>query len=182
MRPRMFHVCEERLADIGVAVLITGPSPKGIGAETALSLATANPKRIILAGRSEAKIQPVVDQIKQINPNVDIMIVPLDLSDNTSVQHAAEKIKANIDRLDVLVNNAGVMAIKDYTKSVDGFEMHFASNHLGHFLLTNLLMNKIIAAKGAIINVSSTAHELAEVNFDDPNFQVFDTNFMGSIK
>ena len=171
----MFDVCRGRFADIQVVVLITGPSPNGIGAETALSLATANPKRIILAGRSEAKIQPVMDQIKQINSKVDILIVPLDLSDNTSVQHAAEKINSSINGLDVLVNNAGVMAIKDYTKSVDGFEMHFASNHLGHFLLTNLLMSKIIAAKGVIVNVSSTAHELAEVNFDDPNFQVIDT-------
>jgi NAD(P)-dependent dehydrogenase (short-subunit alcohol dehydrogenase family) len=64
------------------------------------------------------------------------------------------------------------MEVKNYTKSVDGFEMHFASNHLDHFLLTNLLMSKILAAQGVIINVSSTGHELAEVNFEDLNFQV----------
>jgi NAD(P)-dependent dehydrogenase (short-subunit alcohol dehydrogenase family) len=113
-----------------------------------------------------------MDQIKEINPKIDVMIVPLDLSDNASVHQAAKTINSSIDRLDVLVNNAGVMAIKDYTKSADGFEMQFASNHLGHFLLTNLLMSKIVAAKGVVINVSSTGHELGEVNFEDPNFQV----------
>jgi NAD(P)-dependent dehydrogenase (short-subunit alcohol dehydrogenase family) len=106
-----------------------------------------------------------------MNPKIDVMIVTLDLSDNTSVQQAAKTINSSIDHLDVLVNNAGVMAIKDYIKSADGFEMHFASNYLGHFLLTNLLMGKIIAAKGVIINVSSTAHIMGEVNFEDPSFQ-----------
>lgn len=154
------------------SVLITGPSAQGIGAEVALSLATSEPKHIILAGRSEAKIKPVFDQIKSINPEVQVTFVPLDLSDNASVRRAADTINNTIETLDVLVNNAGVMAIKTYTTSVDGFEMHFASNHLGHFLLTNLLMDKIIAAKGVVINVTSTGYTLAEVNFEDPNFEV----------
>jgi NAD(P)-dependent dehydrogenase (short-subunit alcohol dehydrogenase family) len=97
-----------------------------------------------------------------MNPKIDIMIVPLNISDNSSVRWVAKTINSSIDRLDVLVNNAGVMAIKDYTKSADGFEMHFASNHLGHFLLTNLLMSNILAANGVAINISSTGHELAE--------------------
>jgi NAD(P)-dependent dehydrogenase (short-subunit alcohol dehydrogenase family) len=113
-----------------------------------------------------------MDQIKETNPKIDVMIVPLNLSDNSLVRRAAKTINSSIDRLDVLVNNAGVMAIKDYTKSADGFEMNFASNHLGHFLLTNLLMSKILAANGVAINISSTGHELAEFNFEDPNFQV----------
>ena len=141
------------------AVLITGPSLGGIGAEAALSIADGEPMQLILAGRSEAKIKPVIDQIKAINPKVDVLFVPLDLSDNTSVRRAAEVINNNIEVLDVLINNAGVMAIKDYTKSVDGYEMHFASNHLGHFLLTNLLMSKIVAAKGIIVNISSTGYD-----------------------
>ena len=114
-----------------------------------------------------------MDQIKRTNPKIDVMFVPLDLSENASVHHAAEKIKSSgVDRIDALVNNAGVMAIKDYTESKDGVEMHFAANHLGHFLLTNLLMDLIVDAKGVVVNVSSTGYELAEVNFEDPNFQV----------
>ena len=137
-------------------VLITGPSLGGIGAEAALSLAFGEPKRIVLAGRSEAKIKPVMDQIKEINTDVDVLFVPLDLSNNASVRRAAETINGKVAVLDVLINNAGVMAIKKYTTSADGFEMQFATNYLGHFLLTNLLMSKIVAAKGVVINVSST--------------------------
>lgn len=117
-----------------------------------------------------------MEQIKEMIAKIDVRTVPLDLSDNASVQQAAKTVNSMIDQLDVVVNNAGVMAIKDYTKSADGFEMQFASNHLGHFLLTNLLMSKIIAATGVIINVSSKGHELAEVNFEDPNFQVRETS------
>lgn len=89
-----------------------------------------------------------------------------------------ETINPKIGRLDVLVNNAGVMEAKDYAESADGFEMHFVSNHLGYFLLTNLLMSKILAAQEVIINVSSIGHELAEVNSEDPNFQVRENSSM----
>ena len=147
-----------------------------------MSLASAEPKKIILAGRSETKIKPVIDQIKSINSRVDISFVKLDLSDNDSVRRAAQEIDKNIETLDVLINCAGVMAIKTYTTSVDGFEMHLASNHLGHFLLTNLLMSKLIAAKGVVINVSSTGYTLAEVDFEDPSFQVSDISIVVSLK
>ena len=64
------------------------------------------------------------------------------------------------------------MAVKEYTKTEDGFELQFAANHVGHFLLTNLLIDKIIAAKGRIINVSSFGYMSGGVNFDDPGFKV----------
>lgn len=156
----------------GKTFLITGPSSKGLGAETALALASAAPKRILLAGRSLPKIQPVIDEIKGTDSSIDVQFIPLDLSSNSSVRDAASKINELVDRLDVVFNVAGVMGLPEYTRSVDGNEMQFASNHLGHFLLTNLLMEKIAKAKGVVVNVSSTGYELNEVQFEDPNFSV----------
>lgn len=157
----------------GKIVLITGPSESGVGAQTAIFLAAAKPEKIILAGRNKSKIQPVIDEIQKSYPNASVMFVQLDLADLSSVRSAAKEVSASIPKLDILINNAGVMAIKDYTPSKDGNEMQFAANHLGHFLLTNLLMPKIIAAgKGArIINVSSFGYMSGGVRFDDPNFK-----------
>jgi NAD(P)-dependent dehydrogenase (short-subunit alcohol dehydrogenase family) len=123
MKWRARPVCRRRVGsfyepatDIVCLALTTGPSPKGIGAETALSLASANPSRIILAGRSEARTKPAMDQIEEMNPKIAVVIVPLD---NTSVRQAAKAINSNIDFLDILFNSPGVMAITDYTKSAD---------------------------------------------------------------
>lgn len=154
----------------GKTFLITGPSKGGLGAEAAITLASANPAKILLAGRSESKITPVIDEIKKINPSVEVIFVSIDLADNSSVRKAADKINATVDKIDVLITSGGVMGVRTYTTSVDGVESHFAANHLGHFLLTNLILDKIIAAKGRIVNVSSGAYALAEVNTEDPNF------------
>jgi NADP-dependent 3-hydroxy acid dehydrogenase YdfG len=89
-----------------VYFFIIAPSLSGIGVGTALSLASANPGRISLAGRSEAKIKPVMDPIKEMNHKIDIMIVLLDPSDNTSVQQVAKTINSYTDFFDVSFNNA----------------------------------------------------------------------------
>ena len=112
----------------------------------------------------------MIDNIKAEHPSVTVTFVQLDLTDLSSVKSAAKEINLKIDKLDILINNAGVMAVKDYTKTKDGFELQFAANHVGHFLLTNLLAPKIIAAKGRIINVSSFGYMSGGVVFDDPNF------------
>lgn len=155
-------------------VVITGPSAGGIGAETAISLASANPKQLILLGRTEAKISPVLDEIKKINPAISAKFIKLDLGNLSSVRKAASTINERVSHIDVLINNAGIMAVKQYTKTVDGFESQLATNHLGHFLLTNLLMGKLLAAgEGAkIVNLSSMGYELSEFRFDDWNFSV----------
>lgn len=88
-------------------MLITGPSEGGIGAQTAIFLAAGKPKSIILAGRNKSKIQPVIDQIKQSNPDVLVIFVGIDLADQSSVRKAAKEINSEIDALDVLINNAG---------------------------------------------------------------------------
>ena len=152
-------------------VVITGPSKAGIGSETAKALASAKPKQIILAGRNESRIIPVIDEVKRADPNVDVVYVHLDLLDNSSVQKAADEIKSRTSEIHGLINNAGIMAPKNFVKSKDGIESQFAACHIGHFLLTKLLLPKI-AAEGTIVNVGSLGYQLAEVNLDDPNFQV----------
>ena len=159
-----------RLNDL---VLITGPSDGGLGAEAARTLAIASPKLIVLAGRSIAKIKPVADQIESAHPDVATKYVPLDLGSQASVREAAASINASVEKIDVVINNAAIMACP-FAKTVDGIESQFGTNYVGHFLLTNLLMEKILAAGSGsrIVNVSSSGHRMADVRLDDWNFEV----------
>lgn len=154
-------------------VLITGPSQGGLGAETAFSLAAASPALIILAGRSLSKIQPVIDEIKSLHPTVATRFISLDLGSQVSVRESAVIINASVEKIDYLINNAAIMSCP-FSKTVDGIESQFGTNHIGHFLLTNLILGKILAAgEGArIVNVSSSAHNQSDVRFDDWNFEV----------
>ena len=154
-------------------VLITGPSEGGLGAETALTLAIASPKLIILAGRSLARIETVIKGIESAHPSVAAKHIRLDLSSHASIRDAAVSIKENVEKIDILINNAAIMACP-FGKTVDGIESQFGTNYIGHFLLTNLLMEKILAAgNGArIVNVSSSGHRMADVRLDDWNFEV----------
>lgn len=119
------------------------------------------------------KIQPVIDHINAINPGVRTKFIHLDLGSLASVREAAASINDNVEKIDVLINNAAIMACP-YSKTVDGIECQFGTNHVGHFLLTNLIMPKILAAgPGAtIVNVSSVSHRVADVNLDDYNYEV----------
>ena len=135
------------------SVLITGPSLDGIGAETAYCLAKAKPRLLILAGRSEAKIQPVIDRLHQ--EGCPTKFLQLDLSSQSSIRVAVEQLKHNQLAIDVLINNAAVMATP-FEKTVDGIEMQVATNHLGPFLFTNLLLQAAIV-KERIVNVNSSA-------------------------
>ncbi|KAI9154866.1 WW domain-containing oxidoreductase [Paramyrothecium foliicola] len=154
--------------------LITGTSQGGLGSELAIELAKHAPRRIILVSRSEAKTTPVIEKIKSIDQNIAVKFFQCELSDVSSVRKATLAINedASITEIDVLINNAGMMAIKDYTTDKQGYEMQLSSNHLGHFLLTNLVLPKIIAAgSGArIVNVSSDGYRLSYFHFDDWNF------------
>ncbi|KAI8631270.1 putative short-chain dehydrogenase [Xylariaceae sp. FL1651] len=97
----------------------------------------------------------------------------VDLASNESVRHAAVKINAlpDLDHIDIVINAAGNMAVRTYQASADGFELQFAANHLGHFLLTKLILDKILAASApTVVNLTSMGYELAECNFEDPNF------------
>ncbi|TGO30560.1 hypothetical protein BPAE_0004g00150 [Botrytis paeoniae] len=151
----------------GKTFLITGPSEEGIGAEIALSIASSsNPSMIILAGRQKMKILSVMFLIRQMNPNINVVWIPLNLLDNESIRAAADAIKKlETGKIHIVINNAGVMGVRNYTTSKQGVESQFAANYLGHFLLTNLLMDRIFAAReegAVIVNVGSLGYELGE--------------------
>ena len=97
-----------------------------------------------------------------------------DLLDNVSVRKAAARVNSLVHKIDILINNAGIMAARTFQKSADGVESQFAAGYLGHFLLTNLIMDKIVAARGVVVNMTSSAYMLDEVDTHDPNFEVME--------
>ncbi|KAI0383626.1 retinol dehydrogenase 13 [Hypomontagnella monticulosa] len=158
----------------GRTFLVTGTTTNGLGAHCAITLAREGPAHIVLVSRTKAKTEPVLAEIASVNPSVKTTFVTCELSDFDSVRAAAKTINddASIPKIDVVINNAAMMAIKEFTLDKQGYELTFSSNHLGHFLLTNLIMPKIIAAgPGArIVNVSSRGHKISGVRLDDYNF------------
>ncbi|KAG8161002.1 hypothetical protein KVR01_009266 [Diaporthe batatas] len=169
------EVCEAFPSEIkGRTFLITGTSANGLGARLATTLAKYSPAQIILVSRSKSKVDPVVEEIKSANSSVSVKFVPCELSDQDSVRSAAETILSDseIAKIDVVVNNAGLMAVLEYQVDKKGNEMQLSANHIGHFLLTNLIMPKILAAgAGArIINLTSLGHRIGPFRFNDPTF------------
>ena len=165
----------------GKIILITGVNLGGIGGSTVEALAAHSPQMLILTGRSQAKVDEVIKKTQPLHPKVTYRFLHLDLSSQRSVRAAAQEVlsSSDIPQVDILINNAGVMDIQTRTLSEDGVEMQFATNHIGHFLFTNLILPKLIASseklpKGAtrVVNVSSTGHQFSPVRFSDPNFTV----------
>ncbi|XP_035655820.1 retinol dehydrogenase 12-like [Oncorhynchus keta] len=151
----------------GKTVIITGANA-GIGKETAMDLAKRG-GRIILAcrdlGRAEAAQREIIE--KSGNPN--IVTRKMDLSDTKSIREFAELINREEKQVNILINNAGIMMCP-YSKTADGFEMQFGVNHLGHFLLTFLLIDLIKRSRPArIINLSSMAHKWGWIQLEDIN-------------
>lgn len=139
--------------------LITGANT-GIGKATAMAMAKDG-DRLYLACRSEDKTRPVMDEITAATGNADLHFLPLDLGRLASVRDCAAKFLAEDVPLNVLINNAGVAGVRGETS--DGFELTFGTNHLGHFLLTNLLLDRIKASAPArIVTVSSVGHYQAK--------------------
>ncbi|KAL2004919.1 hypothetical protein VTN00DRAFT_2769 [Thermoascus crustaceus] len=151
--------------------LITGPSKGGLGAATAVSLAEGHPKALILVGRSRANAQPVIEEINQKAPNVKTLFIEAEFGNLASVRKAAEEICRLDVPIDGIVANAAVMAVP-WEKTVDGIECHFQTNHLSHFLLVNLLLERVPRQQGSrIVVVSSSVRPDAPVpKFDDWNF------------
>ena len=153
----------------GKVVIITGAS-SGLGFEAAKVLATKN-ATVIVAVRSEEKGNNALETIKEETPNADIQVMLVDLSDLESVKKFADNFKKKFDKLDLLINNAGVMN-PPYTKTKDGFELQFGTNHLGHFALTGHLIELIKKTPNSrIVNVASNAHKIGKLNFDDLNWE-----------
>ncbi|MFF4830304.1 oxidoreductase [Streptomyces sp. NPDC001315] len=149
----------------GRIAVVTGAN-SGLGYVTARELARKG-ARVVVACRSEARGRAAVDRIGAEVPGVETEFARLDLGDLGSVREFAAAFP--YDRLDLLVNNAGVMALP-YGTTVDGFETQFGVNHLGHFALTGLLLPALLATPGArVVTVSSMMHTLANIDIGDLN-------------
>ncbi len=151
----------------GKTVIITGGN-SGIGLETAVALARAGANTVITA-RDESRGAAAVSDIKSRSGSSDVSLVVFDLGSLTSVRNGAAQIGERFPRIDVLINNAGLV-LTDRQETVDGYETTFAVNHLGPFLLTELLLDRIKNSSPArVVNVSSTAHSTAKrgLDFDD---------------
>ena len=145
--------------------LVTGAT-SGIGAETATQLARQG-ATVIVIGRNAQKSAATVARIRQQTGNAAVEYMLADLSSQQGVRRLAEEFKRKYRRLDVLVNNVGIVRMARQ-ESVDGTEMTFAVNHLAPFLLTNLLLDMLKAsAPACVVNVSSALHHQGKINFDD---------------
>ena len=155
----------------GKTVVITGANT-GIGKETAVDLAKRGAK-VIVGCRNMEKGKAALKEIQERSGSTDVFLEKLDLASLDSVRKFADSILKSEPRLDILINNAGIMMCP-YEKTKDGFEMQFGTNHLGHFLLTMLLLDLLKkSAPSRIVNVSSSAHTLGsgKIHFDDINFE-----------
>ena len=142
----------------GRTAVVTGANG-GLGLVTARELA-AKGAHVVMAVRNQEKAAAAVEEIRAAVPDASLELVALDLSAQASVKEAAGRILAAHDRLDLLVNNAGVMGITE-ARTVDGFEMQFGVDHLGHWTLTALLLPALLRAPGSrIVTVTSTAHHM----------------------
>jgi NAD(P)-dependent dehydrogenase (short-subunit alcohol dehydrogenase family) len=149
----------------GRVALVTGAN-SGIGFATARALADRG-AHVVLACRSPEKARGAADEMESDLDHSSIELLTLDLADLVSVRRAADQFVTEHARLDLLINNAGVMGTP-YRQTPDGFELQMATNHLGHFALTGLLLNRLITSGPArVVTVSSVMHRLGHIDFDD---------------
>ncbi|CZR68061.1 related to short-chain dehydrogenase [Phialocephala subalpina] len=166
----------------GKHVLLVGVSPNSLGEHMALSIASHEPALLILASRTASKIEEVVTKIlsSSSTPTLlkeNIKVVQIDLSSQKSIRGAATEIGTLTDILDVVINNAA-LNVPTYEETKEGIEMHFGTNHVGLFLLTNLLLPLILSAASSntpgatrVVNLTSAGHRLSPIRFSDYNFQ-----------
>lgn len=152
----------------GKTILVTGAT-NGIGLEAAVAFARSG-ARVVITGRDPARIDAALAAIRQRSGSHDIEGLQADFASQAAVRRLADGVLASCPRIDVLVNNAGSVN-PARTLTDDGIETTFAVNHLGPFLLTNLLRDRIVASAPArIVNVASVAHTRGTLDFDDLNF------------
>jgi len=153
-------------AQTGRVAVVTGANT-GLGLETAKALA-ARGARVVLAVRNLEKGKEAAATITAATPGADVTLQELDLSSLESVRAAAAELRSQHDQIDLLINNAGLMYPPKSTTE-DGFEMQFGTNHLGHFALTGLLLDRLVSVPGSrVVTVSSIGHRInAAIHFDD---------------
>lgn len=157
---------DQHIPDLsGKRILITGAN-SGLGFETTRLLASRNAE-IIMACRNQSKAEAAKANILEQHPPADLTIMNLNLASLKSVEMFAEAFKSEYQSLDILINNAGIMA-PPLQRTEEGFEMQFGTNHLGHFALTGLLLDRILATPDSrIVNLGSAAHRFGKMHFDD---------------
>jgi NAD(P)-dependent dehydrogenase (short-subunit alcohol dehydrogenase family) len=159
---------EENIPDQSGKVAIVTGSNSGIGYETARALAKSGAE-VVLAVRNTEAGRTAAERIKNEIPAAQCEAMQLDLSSLASVRSFVEAFQQKHQKLDLLINNAGVM-VPPYSKTKDGFELQFGVNHLGHFALTGLLLDLILKTPNSrIVTVSSMAHRQGEITFEDLN-------------
>lgn len=152
----------------GKTAVVTGAS-SGLGIETCRVLAGAG-ATVIMVARDEPKLEEVKADLLAQQPNAELHVQRMDLADLDDVQSAATEILLYHSEIQLLINNAGVMACP-LMRTAQDFEMQFGTNHLGHFLFTGLLAPALIeGAPGRVVNLSSAGHKFAPFNFTDPNY------------
>jgi NAD(P)-dependent dehydrogenase (short-subunit alcohol dehydrogenase family) len=150
----------------GRVAVITGANT-GLGYETAAALA-ANGAHVVMAVRNLDKGKDAATLILKRNPGAEVVLQELDLTSLQSIRAAAEQLRSEHDRIDLLINNAGVAGTPKSTTK-DGFELQFGTNHLGHFAFTGLLLDRLLpVAASRVVTVSSIGHRFrADIHFDD---------------
>jgi NAD(P)-dependent dehydrogenase (short-subunit alcohol dehydrogenase family) len=152
----------------GRTALVTGANG-GIGYWTSVGLARRG-AHVVFGCRSAEKADAAVAALRGVVPHAGTSVLLLDLADLGSVRRAAETFAAGTDRLDLLINNAGI-AMNPFSHTIDGFEAHFGTNFLGHFALTALLADTLRATPASrVVHVSSLQHRFARLHLDDPSF------------
>jgi NAD(P)-dependent dehydrogenase (short-subunit alcohol dehydrogenase family) len=151
----------------GRVAIVTGANT-GLGFDTARVLA-ARGARVVLAVRDLGKGNDAARRIQQATPGAEVAVQRLDLGSLDSVREAAEELRSKHQRIDLLVNNAGVMYPSPRQSTADGFELQFGTNHLGHFALTGLLLENLLPVPGSrVVTVASNAHkQRGAIHFDD---------------
>ncbi len=149
----------------GRTAVVTGANT-GIGFEAAAVLAQRGAVTV-LACRDTGKAERAADRLRAATPDVAVSVVGLDLASLDSVREAAAQIRASHERLDLLINNAGLM-MPPHGTTADGFELQFGTNHLGHFALTGLLLDRMLPVPGSrVVTVSSNGHRTGRIDFAD---------------
>ncbi|SIH86447.1 SDR family NAD(P)-dependent oxidoreductase [Mycobacteroides abscessus] len=150
----------------GRIAIVTGANT-GLGLKTAKALA-AHGAHVVLAVRNAEKGKAAAEAITAAHSNADVTLQSLDLSSLESVRRASDELKGRYDKIDLLINNAGVMWTEK-SSTADGFELQFGTNHLGHYALTGLLLERLLPVEGSrVVTVSSIGHRIrADIHFDD---------------
>ncbi|RZJ40498.1 MAG: SDR family NAD(P)-dependent oxidoreductase [Brevundimonas sp.] len=152
----------------GKLAVVTGATG-GLGLETAQALAGANAE-VVLAGRNAAKGAVAMDRIRSRHPTAAIRFEPVDLSRLADVHAFADRMLAAGRPIDILINNAGVMALPTRQTTADGHEMQFGTNYLSHFVLTARLLPLLTAARARVVQLASIAHKGGRIRLDDLNY------------